>query len=367
MEGLRHKFSPVQQEQFNALMRRMTVRDDFDSSSKLRCFHVSLSLNARFVQRLELVDKIGEALDYVPGERRARTLAIYGIGGAGKTLVALQYAYRAYERQTFDVVLWISADSHVRMIQDYLAIAQHLELIPTVSRPADPTEAMTKVKAWLADRSKSVIPNSATILKYLECSWLVIFDNADDLATLSHGWPGGFLGSILITTRDYSAASHPASEGLQVRPFEVQAGTEAFLHMLGSGYEGDKNAELAREITEAVGGLPLALNQVSTYIRSQRTALEEFVPLYKRRQRKIHEKRPEGFDSALTVATVWNIALQKLSGDSATLQKLLAFFEPDGIDEALLQRGAEKMQDEDTRSGVEFTANELQFLTDEIE
>lgn len=194
----------------------------------------------------------------------------------------------------------------------------------------------------------------------LGCSWLVIFDNADDLDVLALGWPSGHLGSILITTKDASTRSHPASEGLQVNPFRGKDGGVAFIHMLGVGYEGDENAALGETIAKAVDGLPLALNQISSYIRDQDMKLEEFIPLYEKRKRKIHENKPRGFDSTLTVATVWTMALKNLSGDSATLQRLLAFFNPDGVSELLLQRGAIKL-------AATSSFGDLAFLTDVFE
>ncbi|KAF2734780.1 TPR-like protein, partial [Polyplosphaeria fusca] len=110
--------------------------------------------------------------------------------------------------------------------------------------------------------------------------------------------------------------------------------------------------------------LPLALNQITTYIQAQVSTLEEFVPLHKKRMQKIHTKRPIGFDSELTVATIWTIVLRGLSGDSAVLQRLLAFFDPDGIEESILQRGAERLLEE---SDSKVEVNSLEFLTDELD
>jgi hypothetical protein len=65
--------------------------------------------------------------------------------------------------------------------------------------------------------------------QFIGCSWLLIFDNADDLEILKHGWPEGGFGSILITTRDYSAASHPASRGIQVKSFTPEQGAQVVI------------------------------------------------------------------------------------------------------------------------------------------
>jgi hypothetical protein len=130
--------------------------------------------------------------------------------------------------------------------------------------------------------------------------------------------------------------------------------------MLGEGYQGPENIAIAREITSILGGLPLALNQISTYIRQQKITLDEFLPLYKKHQRAIHRRRPTGFDYVFTISSLWKLALEKLSGDAATLLNLVTFFDPEQIDESMLCKGAKGLE----ASGK---ARELVFMSDELE
>jgi len=189
------------------------------------------------------------------------------------------------------------------------------------------------------------------------CKWLLIFDNADDLEILKHAWPGSAVGSILLTTRDFNAAFSPAAQGYHVQPFDSMAGSSAFLSLVGRDPDSIANQSMAKDITHALGGLPLAINQISGFIVQQQLALEDFLPLYERNSTKIHARKSGISDYEHTLSTVWEIALSKLTGDASTLQKLLAFVDPDKIHESVVMEGFE---DED--EGSEFF-----FLTDEME
>jgi hypothetical protein len=109
-------------------------------------------LNERFRERGDLDVQVARTLDPDPDNPSLRTLALYGIGGAGKTQTALRYAYRS--RAKFDAVLWISSDTHTGMSRDYLKISQRLGLTPSSAELPDPTDAITKTKRWLLDTSK---------------------------------------------------------------------------------------------------------------------------------------------------------------------------------------------------------------------
>ncbi|GMF79800.1 unnamed protein product [Aspergillus oryzae] len=312
---------------------------------ELPCFHIPLTLNDRFYIREGLLDQISGTLNPKAGRSGPRALALYGIGGAGKTQTALQYAYRA--REQYDAVLWISADSTVKMAQDYMAVARRLGVLPETQETQDAFGAMAKMKSWLADTT---------------CSWLLIFDNADNLEVLEYGWPNGVVGSILITTRDFNASLHPASQGLHVNVFDNKMGAEALQRLLGPSYDYPSNTPLIAELNEQLGGLPLALNQISNYIRQQKMGLKDFLILYQNNQEKLHKRRPAAFDYQHTIGTVWEFALEKLTGNAAVLQRLLAFLDPEAIDEATLCNAASTLSKQ-----ASLTDSSLMFLADPID
>lgn len=94
----------------------------------------------------------------------------------------------------------------------------------------------------------------------------MVFDNADDLSILKNAWPGSGQGSVLITSRDFSASFSPAATGFHVQPFEDTVGAAALLTLVNKDDTSSENQVLAKNITHALGGLPLALNQIGGFI-----------------------------------------------------------------------------------------------------
>lgn len=189
-----------------------------------------------------------------------------------------------------------------------------------------------------------------------ECHWLLIFDNADDINVLASAWPGDAKGSILITSRDPSVQSNPAITALQVTPFDKIEGTLAFLRLLGLSNPSEEERSIACVLTEKLGGLPLALKQISGFVIQQRLGLRKFLPLYERNFAKIKSKRAGPSDYKHTLSTVWELAISGLSGHASSLQSLLAYLDPDKIDEKLL-----------TCDGKLARVDQFSFLTDEME
>jgi hypothetical protein len=185
---------------------------------------------------------------------------------------------------------------------------------------------------------------------------LLIFDNADDLEVLRLAWPGNGLGSVLLTSRDFNAARSPASAGFHVQPFDDATGSDVLLHLVGLETNLPSNQEKARVITHALGGLPLAINQIGGFISQRKFPLQDFLPLYERNSAKIDARKTGLSDYEHTLSTVWEISLSKLTGDPCTLLNLLVFFEPDAIHEVVLTEGSKSLDD-----------NEFEFLHDEME
>lgn len=189
-----------------------------------------------------------------------------------------------------------------------------------------------------------------------ESRWLLKYDNADDLDIVKHALPAGSVGSILITSRDSAAAFSLASRGCQVMPFDTDTGSRALLNILGLDMQSPSNQEEAKAITCALGGLPLALNQIGGFIVQRKVPLRNFLALYNRNSASVDAKGTMSINYNHTLATVWEMALSKLSGSAKVLHMILSFLNPDYIQESLLRDGALKVNDPT-----------LEFMLDEIE
>ena len=122
------------------------------SPSAKRCYCVPYAVNSRFWGRETALDRVKDALDPSGSHSGPRTFGLWGMGGVGKTQIALHYA--ADSREHYDSTLWISADNTVRMSQSFGEIALRLGLIDPGEENEDTMSAIMKVKQWLIETSE---------------------------------------------------------------------------------------------------------------------------------------------------------------------------------------------------------------------
>ncbi|KAI9794605.1 MAG: hypothetical protein M1816_004492 [Peltula sp. TS41687] len=321
----------------------LTVMESFKENKTkdevLPCYYLPFGINERFYGREVVLKRVHELLDPHEGDFSGRSLTLHGMGGVGKTKIALQYANESRDR--FDAIFWISVDTTIKMTQDFVEIAQRLGLMPEQDLH-DTVAATAKVKSWLGET---------------RCRWLLVLDNANDPEILRNVWPNGAIGSILLTSRNFAAAFEITTQSYHVQPFDESAGISTLLSLVRCDPQSPSNQAAAKQITRALGGLPLAINQVSGFIVQQKLALKDFLPLYERNSAKIDARKwlTGQYD---TLSTVWELAFSQLSGGSNTLQTLLAFLDPDKIHESVLLEGGSYVQDD----SFSFLKDEMDFL-----
>jgi hypothetical protein len=113
--------------------------------------NIPFSANARFSGREDILAAIRSALDPESQASLPKSIALFGMGGVGKTQIATQYAY--HELESFDVILWISADNAISIGQSFRTIADGLGLLESDDERRDVAVAIYKVKKWLATTS----------------------------------------------------------------------------------------------------------------------------------------------------------------------------------------------------------------------
>lgn len=133
-----------------AFQKALSLKDEEQVS--LPCHMLPAARNRRFFGRAELLDRIDGELISAQGEDGVRSVALYGIGGVGKTQVALAYAYLKLKH--FDAIFWISAETDVVLKQSFSRIALNLKL-PN-ARPQNHEENLLLVLSWLNQTSKMI-------------------------------------------------------------------------------------------------------------------------------------------------------------------------------------------------------------------
>ena len=263
-----------------------------------------------------------------------RTFALCGIGGVGKTEIAVEYAHQS--RNDFDAIFFLQASDSQKLAQGFVDIALELGLvIPTAAN--DQAACRDAVMGWLSQPLRRLKHgfNIATSAGNLDTKWLIVFDNADNVSILRDYWPVSGDGSILLTSRDPLAKTRsymPIEKGLDVEPFTaIEAGS--LLREL-TGYRSDKDRETSEMIAKRLSGLPLAITQIARFILRHSLSLEELLALYGDPSLRLELYRTEVGLSSKNLYTVWSF--EDLSLEAVELLKLISFLDPDHIPEDLL-------------------------------
>lgn len=309
-----------------------------DDEVKIPCHMIPYGLNPRFFSRDHEVDMVRKVLDPVQGHERLRVMSIHGLGGVGKSQIALHYANTSMKM--FDVIAWIPSETQIKFNQAFSELAKKLGL-PKGDTSEDDYQAGLEVKDLLNQSGRR---------------FLLIFDDVEQIHLLLHVWPSSEKGSILITTRSPSVASKRATEVMHLESFSTDKALEALRSLTGLEPNKHEDSAAANDICRLLGGLPLAIVQISDYIRDHGCSYEEFFRIYRNFTSKILEKGEIPIEYNHTLRTVWDASLRNLPQDAGILLNFAAFFNPDKIEEHLLKNP--KAHNTDDR---------LEFLIDEIE
>jgi tetratricopeptide (TPR) repeat protein len=294
-------------------------------------------LSVETLRRSVSTERLNETLHRSVSTERLKPQTIHGLGGVGKTHLAVEYAYRF--AADYDLVWWVRADAPLSIATDLALLAAPLQLPQRDER--DQRVVVQAVLDYLRRHDGADKPRP----------YLLIFDNAEEPRDLRPFLPQG-RGSVLITSRNpnWGALAHP----LEVRTLPRDKAIEFLLARAGRQGEG------AGELADALGCLPLALEQAGAYIEASGIAFADYLARWRAHHRELLQ-HPPATDYPATVATTWDISFQAVaaqSPDSVTLMNLLAFFAPEPIPRDLFiareGRGAIKLRPHEWRDEMEL-------------
>ena len=271
------------------------------------------SANPNFTGREDMLALLDKQLQTGP---RAAILpyVLQGMGGAGKSQIAIEYAYR--HTADYDVIWWISAEQPAQVLSAMTGLAQALEL--DVS-----TEANSAVPAVL-DALRMGRPYA---------NWLLIFDNAEDIPAVRELFPTGGTGKILVTSRN--AEWNRVARTLSVDVFRREESKELLCRRTPelSDLEADRLADV-------LGDLPLAIEQAASWRAASGMAVAEYLSLIEQKRIELLDVTPSP-DYPVSVAAAWNVSLDRLAEQNTVALQLLqvcAFFAPEPVSRDLLRR-----------------------------
>ncbi|RDW73410.1 hypothetical protein BP6252_07317 [Coleophoma cylindrospora] len=310
-------------------------------------FMVPFERDENFVGRQDAL----EALESHFSTRDVHTrVVLAGLGGVGKSQIAIEYSYLLKDNDPEIWVFWVHAATAERFEQSYRTIAAKLELRDW----GDPkTDIFALVSSWLSDNDSG--------------HWFMILDNADDLTVFCPGRqprsqdsetppttnsllsyiPRTTNGSLLVTTRDRGTATWISSGYTSVIRIDVMKLYEAKLLLRFKIPDTDSIESQETELVEELECLPLAITQAAAYI-SRLTpwmTVSKYMQLY--RQGDTHKIRLLDEESGdhrrdhnvpHSVIRTWQISfdqIRKQHPEASELLSLMAMLDRQGIPEYL--------------------------------
>ncbi|KAL4974490.1 P-loop containing nucleoside triphosphate hydrolase protein [Aspergillus desertorum] len=294
---------------------------------KLDTWWIPFGRNPRFVGRQKEISELEDMITMPDG---AKKLAITGLGGVGKTQIALELAYRMRDREPDCSIFWIPCTSYEAVEQVCMAIAEVVGI-----RDAKPAEVKQRLKNYLSKNDKR---------------WLLIFDNADDTEMWTKGSNNtppvrDFLsfnteGHVIFTTRNRELAVDLASSHVrEVRELDKKTGLEFLEKSLPKNLLHDSHAAIT--LLEQLAFLSLAIAQATAYIQKKGIAVAGYLMLLEEQETDVMEPLSKDFgddqrynDLQNPVVMTWLISfdqIQKLDGLAAEYLSLMACVDPRNI------------------------------------
>lgn len=291
--------------------------------------------NPCFTGRAAILEALHSRLTTKQDGVLTRTSALSGLGGNGKTQVALEYAYR-YALE-YSAVFWLAAETTESLMASLHQLADQVQF--PERHAAEQAQMIAAVQRWLASHA----------------DWLLIADNVEDLDLLWRVVPPTRQGALLLTTR--RQALGPLAQVLDLPPMSSEEGVILLLRrarrfqdsVAGQTLppESLRNTAIppeAGELVTLLEGLPLALDQAGAYIEETGCSIADYLQRYRSQRKEVLARRGlhAGAHPA-PVSTTVQLSLEQIErthAAAADLLRVCAFLHPEAIPEDLFVRGA---------------------------
>jgi tetratricopeptide (TPR) repeat protein len=257
-----------------------------------------------------------------------RVLVLYGLGGVGKTQLAVEHAWRVGER--YRAVFFVRGESAEGQQAELAGLAGPDLLDLPMRRDRAEGEVASAVLRWLRENP----------------GWLLIVDNADTdegARAVTERLPRLQAGHVIVTSR---IAVWPAGvKTREVLPIGLESAARFLLDRTAQRRQvsGD-DAEAAGKLAEKLGGLPLALEQAAAYIGYHRITLRQYLAEWEQSGTVLDWYDPRAMRYPRSLAVTWQTTIERLSPGARALLRLAAHLAADPIPVEMLARGAKILE-----------------------
>ncbi|KAF3065086.1 hypothetical protein GL218_01180 [Daldinia childiae] len=293
-------------------------------------YHIPHLRNEHFGGRDQILEEI-ENHFFV---KKRKKLAVLGLGGVGKTQVALEFAYRVRDHRPEYSVFWVLAQSQATFEQSYAGLAKLLQI-------SGEEDQKMLVKKHLSSENAG--------------KWLLIVDNADDHeATFQSNDSTGMIkhlpqndyGLTLFTTRLREVAVDVAINNVvdlgEMNPEEAKSLFRSYKK--ADQPDQDQNETTIDELVKELTYLPLAIVQAASYMNKNMMSVEKYLSLLRGEERNVVNLMDRAFyddilDMPRAVIKTWTVSfeqIRKCDRIAADMFSFMACLDPKAIPQSLL-------------------------------
>ncbi|CZR60294.1 uncharacterized protein PAC_10190 [Phialocephala subalpina] len=249
----------------------------------------------KFIHRPDLISKITN-LSSQRGQDTPSVCILHGMGGQGKTALAIDFCRQAETKHLFLAIFWMDASTEEALKKGLIAISDIIKRSPDQTFGSNEERvdfALQMIESW-------------------NRPWLLIFDNYDNpdgFRDLNRYIPSTSQGSVLVTSRNSNLAR--LGTVLEVPPMSLAEAHALLYDRIGGVEKFPNQEEDAIRIVDLLGYLPLAIDQAGAYIqRRVNFTLSRFIEEYNDRKELIWSKAPRAWDYKGVVYTTWEMSFQ---------------------------------------------------------
>ena len=283
------------------------------------------SLGKLFKDRDAMLDELTDGLGPIPKNNTAPAIArvLTGLGGVGKTRLALEYAWQHAEK--YRALLFVGADSGEALQRNLAALCARNMLDLPEQQEKEEAKQYEAVLRWLRQQA----------------GWLLILDNVDSkpaATAVEVLLPSLAGGHALITGRLAEWSGGLALMKLDVLPPEAAID---FLLVRTDTKRRKQDADPAtvRTLAQELGYLALALEQAGAYIAQRRLSFDQYLVEWQHQRDRVLAWIDERLmQYPKSVAITWQTSFDQLTKPAQQLLQRLAWLAPDPIPESLIEK-----------------------------